>query len=416
MMPTRVSGIILCVVGVGVHGLAWSRVLEGDLAWGMWFYQASWWSYLGILAGVLAAIRPRPLEAWGRDFLVVLPWSVVWWVFFDIVGLRLQNWYYVMLPPSRGLRWCGFWTAFATVIPLTLLTHDALRHIGLFGKTKWPEFDLTGRLLRIIMVAGAVALLLSLAWPRCCFPLTWLFAPLLIEPCVARRSVSTILTELSQGRPATLLRLLTAGFVVGGLWELFNAYSLSRWIYTVPGLEEGKVFEMPILGFLGFPPFALATYSFWSAVRRLNADGHATARGVCARRLLWSFVVTIPVSIAGFALIDHGSVRSFVPLARDLPGWDDSIGIPAHRVAFELCPALSEGKVVPDRWCRLLDMARHRGLGLPRALELEGLGICRVAELARCNADTLMARWGEDPPSAMELRLWITAAKRMTSP
>ena len=50
---------------------------------------------------------------------------------------------------------------------------------------------------------------------------------------------------------------MLAGLVCGILWEFWNYWAGSKWIYTLPFLGEWKIFEMPALGFLGFLPFAL---------------------------------------------------------------------------------------------------------------------------------------------------------------
>jgi hypothetical protein len=45
------------------------------------------------------------------------------------------------------------------------------------------------------------------------------------------------------------------------LWEFWNYWALAKWTYTVPYLDHLKVFEMPVLGYLGFPPFVLECYA-----------------------------------------------------------------------------------------------------------------------------------------------------------
>ncbi len=58
------------------------------------------------------------------------------------------------------------------------------------------------------------------------------------------------------------------------LWEFWNYWAATKWTYTVPYLGDVKIFEMPILGYLGFPPFALECYAMYHAVRGvLAADG-----------------------------------------------------------------------------------------------------------------------------------------------
>ena len=52
------------------------------------------------------------------------------------------------------------------------------------------------------------------------------------------------------------------------IWEFWNYWAHTKWIYAVPILPEVRIFEMPILGFGGFPPFAVECFVMYVAVRR----------------------------------------------------------------------------------------------------------------------------------------------------
>jgi len=51
------------------------------------------------------------------------------------------------------------------------------------------------------------------------------------------------------------VRLSLAAVICGGFWEMWNMYSLARWVYDVPYVGRFYVFEMPLLGFAGYGPF-----------------------------------------------------------------------------------------------------------------------------------------------------------------
>ena len=40
-------------------------------------------------------------------------------------------------------------------------------------------------------------------------------------------------------------------------------FALPKWYYTVPFFNFGKIFEMPILGYLGYIPFAWELYALY---------------------------------------------------------------------------------------------------------------------------------------------------------
>jgi len=63
--------------------------------------------------------------------------------------------------------------------------------------------------------------------------------------------------------------LLASGLVCGVLWEFWNYWAIAKWTYTVPFFGNVKIFEMPVLGFLGFPPFAVECWVMYIFLRSL---------------------------------------------------------------------------------------------------------------------------------------------------
>src|SRR5439155_14975397 len=99
-----------------------------------WYYHLAWWSYI-LAADDLnhrisgsSLMRDHP-----RRFLWLAGVSVAWWTLFEAINLRLGNWYYVMDPPSRALRWAGGVVAFATVLPGIVET------LGLVENLAWAR-------------------------------------------------------------------------------------------------------------------------------------------------------------------------------------------------------------------------------------------------------------------------------------
>src|SRR5204863_72797 len=83
-----------------------------------------------------------------------------------------------------------------------------------------------------------------------------------------------LFADIARGDWGRIARLMAAGLFAGVLWESFNAASRAKWIYTVPLLEHVKLFEMPPIGFLGFPFFALEVWSLYP----LLAPRHSSRR------------------------------------------------------------------------------------------------------------------------------------------
>jgi hypothetical protein len=79
----------------------------------------------------------------------------------------------------------------------------------------------------------------------------------------------SLLADLEKGNPRTLYSLLISGIICGPLWEFWNYWAGARWHYTVPILGHVKIFEMPVLGYLGFPPFAVECYVMYYFARNV---------------------------------------------------------------------------------------------------------------------------------------------------
>jgi hypothetical protein len=252
---------------------------------GEWFTPLVWTGYVLLMDAVAARVTGRSYltTARGELVLVALVSIAVWWLF-ELYNaprfwqgdeaLRGLWWQYHGLEPNRFLRRVGYDWAFATILPALFLTAAVLRATVLRGLRVTP-WQPSPALLRASMVAGAVGaalpLLIVSSW---LVPLVWLGWVLVLEPLNYRAGRPSWLHDLGAGDASRLGALLASGAVCGVLWEFWNYWALARWTYTVPYLGHVKVFEMPVLGYLGFPPFALECYAMYHAVRGwLAPDG-----------------------------------------------------------------------------------------------------------------------------------------------
>ena len=101
---------------------------------------------------------------------------------------------------------------------------------------------------------------LLLAWPRYFFPFTWLALVFLLEPLARALRRPHLLEHWRTGdwRPAVSLAL--GALLCGFFWEMWNFWAHPKWVYRIPFVDFGRVFEMPILGYGGYFPFGLELY------------------------------------------------------------------------------------------------------------------------------------------------------------
>ena len=245
-----------------------------------WFTPLVWTAYI-LFADALALqlkgeslIHDRPREA------LMLVWiSVGCWLLFEAYNVRLQNWYYVNVPENPIERnWAYLWS-FATIMPGMFETADVLDGLGFVRDLRVKARALPPGLLAVLFLVGlawvTIPPLLPVPVARYTFGFVWLGFILLLEPINVRLGAHSPMEDWWDGDPGPALRLLTAGLICGFLWEFWNFWASAGWRYTLPWpLDFGPhYFRMPVLGLLGFPPFAWESWALFQFLKRtLHGD------------------------------------------------------------------------------------------------------------------------------------------------
>ena len=388
-------------LGAAALALAFVQGLRGMDPVPTWFYVFAWYPTLVLLDSCATLLDGSPsLFARPALALSLFLWSPIVWLVFEAANFRLQDWYYVLLPAHAAERWAGILLSFATVVPAIVLAERALASAGVFRAGRGPRLA-----VRRGDLWGAVALgvgmgILALRWPRLFFPLVWGAAFLLAEPVAyARLPDLSLFRDVERGQWGRVGRVMLGGLGVGVLWETFNHVAQARWIYTVPWLEELKLFEMPPLGFIGFPVFALEAWAMYGALAGLGVAvppaGTAPRR---ARRTLGAGLLAAAFAVAVLLGMERYTISSVA--SRAAAGGGHSNGAPEPGGAGHA----------------LAELAALRGMGWGHARTLMALGVGTRCELARAAAEPLAARMraatGRRRPTAAEVRVWVRAAER----
>jgi len=235
------------------------------------FTPIQWWNYIFLADAVVYGRQKKSLiVSYPLEFLIMLVLSNVCWLMFEGYNIILHNWYYVNLAPQPWQRFVGEGTAFATVFPGIFITADLLESFGWFSDVRLKRVAISPAFLMGSFCGGLAAVLFPLFFPSpYVFGLVWLGFFFLLEPVNYWMKNSSIYSDLEEGRRQRLWLLLAAGVICGLLWEFWNYWARAKWVYTVPFTRNLKYFEMPLLGFLGFPPFALECFALYHFTRSL---------------------------------------------------------------------------------------------------------------------------------------------------
>jgi len=267
--------------GLGVIGASEILLFSGVPFVSTYFTPLVWSGYIlfadSLVFGKKKAslILTRP-----KEFGLMLFLSIGFWLIFEFYNLFIRNWYYVGLPEKPYLRWLGYAWAFATIWPGILETAEVLESCDLFSRGKIRPLKITKGGLFFSWAFGAFCLVIPFLtppyWAQYLAAPVWLGFIFFLDPLNYWLGGNSLSRDLQKGKPGRIYRLLTAGLICGGLWEFWNYWAGAKWHYTVPILGDVKIFEMPILGYLGFPPFALechVMYVFaWNLWKKLSGQ------------------------------------------------------------------------------------------------------------------------------------------------
>ncbi len=196
----------------------------------------------------------------------------------------------------------GYFWSFATILPALLMAAELMKSY-LFKDIKGPVIKFSHSRLGASFALGFIMFVIPLMaftskfitraahptlffWLPVILPqwttkymaaLIWLFVIFLTEPLIYYINPRfSIYREIENGKWGTLLAVLTGGLLCGFLWEFWNFWAGTKWVYHVPILPQIKIFEMPILGYLGFPAFAWEMRALYGLVRTIFLGDSAT--------------------------------------------------------------------------------------------------------------------------------------------
>ena len=255
------------IAGAGVLVISQILMAADIRPFTTWFYALAWWSYIFIVDNLVYIRRGNSLWMNRRsEFLLLIPMSVAFWMIFEGLNIYLKNWQYHGITPIGAERWFGYFISYGTVLPGVFETYELLDSLPLLSSWRVNPISSGSKWEYPFAFTGLFFIFAPVFQPCYFFPLIWGGFVFLLEPFTYRRSGISLMKEWERGSLRTFALLLLSGLICGMLWEFWNYWAESKWVYTVPYVGGLKIFEMPLLGFLGFPPFAVELYVMTNAL------------------------------------------------------------------------------------------------------------------------------------------------------
>jgi hypothetical protein len=261
-------------IGLAVMAISEGAMLARIEPFWSWHTPIAWTGYILCIDGLVWRRRGSSLLRDDRaEALFIAIVGVPLWIVFEFYNkYTLHNWYYIGLPDVLLVRYAGYAWAFATI---TLALMETAELVGSLRDRRAPRDRRVppprvplGAAGWLSVIAGAALLAVPIVYPS-----TWLAAPVwlgfifLLDPLNAAAGAESIRGDRRSDHRGRLINLLLSGLICGFIWEFWNYWARAKWIYNVPVPPHVKIFEMPVAGFAGFPPFAVECFVMYVFVR-----------------------------------------------------------------------------------------------------------------------------------------------------
>ncbi|MFB3092518.1 MAG: hypothetical protein ACE1ZD_04890 [Dehalococcoidia bacterium] len=251
-------------VGLMLIGVAWPTSWLQLQPLAEYSFFPLWLGYILIVDALVlrrerTSLLARNPKAFLGMFLASMP---LWWAF-EGLNHFTQNWQYLGASEYSALRYflVASWH-FSIVIPAIFETAELIGSFGFFNRFLFgPALPSSRALPAGAMVLGLAMLASIVLWPDYAFAGAWLCLLLLLDPINCLRGRPSILAWLQRGDWRVVMALGTGALVCGWFWEMWNYWAFPKWEYTIPLVDFAHVFEMPLLGYVGYVPFGLEVYA-----------------------------------------------------------------------------------------------------------------------------------------------------------
>ncbi len=238
-----------------------------------WGFFPLWLGYSLTVDGLVfyrkgTSLLKRSVSRYISLFIISVP---VWWLF-ELFNYFTQNWSYLGRQYFSDTEFALLASlSFSTVMPAVFGTAELVSDFKWIKKLQ-PGWKLkpTRKNINILFSVGLLMLILIFSFPRIFYIFTWISLLFIMEPLNIWMKNRSLLIFTQNGNWRPVFSLIAGCLICGFFWEMWNYYSYPKWVYDVPGVNFWHIFEMPLLGYLGYIPFSLELYAAYNFIAGLT--------------------------------------------------------------------------------------------------------------------------------------------------
>ena len=243
-------------------GFAWSR-LDWLSSIQVYSFTPLWLGFIVVInAHVHRLSNQSPLKKSPKKFACLFLVSAFFWWAFEYLNRFTENWAYGGVEGVSQLHYYVHGSiCFSTVLPAVfsvyrfIYSSNDLHRLFYLGPRlsllKYRSFGIACLMLGLLSMIGIVV------YPQYCYPFLWVGPVLIYGGMQFAVNKYHRMGRWKRGDWRWVAFWATSGLVCGYFWEFWNYLSLLRWEYSVSFFNGLKVFEMPLLGYLGYIPFGV---------------------------------------------------------------------------------------------------------------------------------------------------------------
>ena len=234
-----------------------------------WAFFPLWLGFILLVDALVYYAKGNSILSRNRNkfiglFIISIP---VWWLF-EALNYFTQNWYYEGRQYFSDFQFVLLASlCFSTVMPAVFESAELVATFDWLNKIKISkQIKLDKKYSYSLLILGLVMLFLIILLPHYFYFLIWVSLYLIIEPVNLLLGNKNLFNYLSAGNWKPLLSLIIGVLICAFFWEMWNYFSYPKWIYFLPGVNIIHIFEMPILGYLGYFPFSLELFAIYNLI------------------------------------------------------------------------------------------------------------------------------------------------------